>query len=188
MPEEDLNPKEIDALVRKAQDGDTRAFSQIYDKYFTPIYRYIYYRANKADVDDIVAQVFMNAWDNLHKYQSAQGASFGSWVFRIAHNLVVDQYRKHRGISEIPTDLIDDRDEVDPRHQAQLKLDQVQLKSALQKLKESHRQVIVLKYINGFSNQEIAEVLKRKEGNVRILQFRALKELKKVLKEAGYKR
>lgn len=184
----DIDPKEIELLVKKAQDGDTMAFSQLYDAYFTQIYRYVYYRVNKDDVDDLVAQVFMKAWDNLDKYKPTKGASFGAWVFRIAHNLVVDQYRTHRSISEIPADLADERNEVDPRHHTQLKLDQVQLKAALQGLKEVHRQVIVLKYINGFSNQEIAKVLKRKEGNVRILQFRALKELKKILRELGFKR
>lgn len=188
MPnKKDIDPKEIDALVKKAQDGDTDAFAQVYDVYFTHVYRYVYYRVNKDDVDDLVSKVFMKAWDKLHKYES-RGVGFGAWIFRIAHNLVVDQYRTHRTIAEIPHDLADERSDVDPRHQAQLKLDQVALKGALQGLKESYRQVIVLKYINGLSNQEIAKILKCREGNVRILQFRALKELKKILQENGFKK
>ena len=182
----EINPEEIDSLVKKAQDGDTTAFAKLYDTYFTQIYRYVYYRANKSEVDDLVAQVFMKAWDNIDKYQAQKGASFGAWVFRIAHNLVVDQYRTHRKIAEIPTDIVDERSEADPKHRAQLKLDQVVLKSALQRLKGAHRQVILLKYINGLSNQEIAQVMKCKDGNVRILQFRALKELKKIMEEIGF--
>ncbi len=180
------NKKKIEELVKKAQAGDTDAFSYLYDEYFSHIYRYVYYRVNKEEVDDVVAQVFMKAWDNLGKFKIQKGATFGSWVFRIAHNLVVDSYRTHRGIVELPLDLKDERPVSDPQRTAQNKLNQVVLKKALSQLKEAYRQVIVLKFINGFSNQEIADILKRKEGNVRILQFRALKELKNVLSEMGY--
>lgn len=101
--------------------------------------------------------------------------------------MVVDQYRSHRSVAEIPQDLVDDRAEADPKHRAQLKLNKVVLKAALSKLKGPHRQVVLLKYINGLSNQEVARILKRKEGNIRILQFRALKELKKILQESGFR-
>ncbi len=176
----------IEKLIKKAQAGDTDAFAYVYDEYFSHIYRYVYYRVNKEEVDDVVAQVFMKAWDNLGRFKIQKGVSFGAWLFRIAHNLVVDQYRVHRGVSELPTELIDERRESDPRHVAQIKLDQVVLKRALSQVKDVYKQVILLKFINGLSNQEIAEVLKRKEGNVRILQFRALKELKVVLAKMGY--
>ncbi len=177
---------DINKLIKKAQAGDTDAFAYVYDEYFSHIYRYVYYRVNKAEVDDVVAQVFMKAWDNLGKFRFKKGATFGSWLFKIAHNLVVDSYRAHRSLAELPTDIVDERETSDPQYVAQSKLDQVVLKKALSHLKETYRQVIVLKFINGFSNQEIAEILKRKEGNVRILQFRALKELKEVLVKMGY--
>jgi len=176
----------IEKLVKKAQAGDTDAFACIYDEYFSHIYRYVYYRVNKGDVDDVVAQVFMKAWNNLGRFRTREGATFGAWLFKIAHNLVVDQYRKHRSVSELPIDIADERESTDPRKIAQNKLDQVVLKKALSHLKEAYRQVIVLKFINGFSNQEVAEILKRKEGNIRILQFRALKELKNILQKMGY--
>ena len=185
MTNKNINPEELEALVVKAQVGDTDAFSRIYDEYFSHIYRYVYYRTNKSEVDDLVARVFMKAWDNLGKYKF-KGASFGAWLFKIAHNLVVDQYRTHRSLEEIPADLVDERVSVDPKRIADNKLNQVVLKKALWSLKEVYRNVVVLKFINGFSNQEIAEIMKRNEGNVRILQFRALRELKNALAEMGY--
>ncbi|EKD63434.1 MAG: hypothetical protein ACD_51C00280G0017 [uncultured bacterium] len=185
MINKNINSEDIDALVVSAQSGDTEAFSSIYDQYFSHIYRYIYYRANKEEVDDLVARVFMKAWDNLGKYKP-KGASFGAWLFKIAHNLVVDQYRAHRSIDEIPINLADERISADPQKVANNSLNQVVLKKALWELKEIYRNVIVLKFINGFSNQEIAEIMKRNEGNIRILQFRALKELKVSLEKMGY--
>lgn len=185
MTNKNINPEDIEALVLKAQSGDTEAFSKIYDEYFSHIYRYVYYRANKEEVDDLVAKVFMKGWDNLGKYKF-KGASFGAWLFKIAHNLVVDQYRVHRSLEEIPADLADERASVDPRRVTDNSLNQVVLKKALWSLKEVYRNVVVLKFINGFSNQEIAEIMKRNEGNVRILQFRALKELKVALEKMGY--
>ncbi len=176
----------IEKLIKKAQAGDTDAFAYIYDEYFSHIYRYVYYRVNREDASDVVAQVFMKAWDNLGKFRIQKGATFGSWLFRIAHNLIVDQYRQHRSIAELPVDIADEREAIDPQRITQNKLDQVVLKKALSHLKEAYRQVIVLKFINGFSNQEVAEILKRKEGNIRILQFRALKELKNILQKMGY--
>jgi len=178
------NP-DIEGLVKKAQGGDTDAFALIYDEYFEHVYRYIYYRVEKSEVEDIVAQVFMRAWDNLGRFQF-KGASFGAWLFKIAHNLIVDKYRAHRSIAEIPLDLADDREASDPRYVTQGKLNQLVLKKALNELSDIYRQVVILKFINGFSNQEIAEILKRREGNVRILQFRALRELKGVLQKMGY--
>lgn len=176
----------IENLIKQAQAGDTDAFSYLYDEYFAHIYRYVYYRVNREDVDDVVAQIFMKAWDNLGRFTAREGATFSSWLFKIAHNLVIDQYRKHRSIAELPSDIVDEREAYDPQKVAQNKLDQVVLKEALSHLKEAYRQVIVLKFINGFSNQEVADILKRKEGNVRILQFRALRELKVVLQKMGY--
>ncbi|KKT19932.1 MAG: RNA polymerase ECF-type sigma factor, partial [Candidatus Peregrinibacteria bacterium GW2011_GWA2_43_8] len=138
-----------------------------------------------SEVEDIAAQVFMRAWDNLGRFKF-QGVSFGAWLFKIAHNLIVDKYRTHRSIAEIPVDLADERESSDPRYITRGKMDQLVLKKALNELTDTYRQVVILKFINGFSNQEIAEILKRREGNVRILQFRALRELKGVLQKMGY--
>jgi len=64
----------IENLIKQAQAGDTDAFSYLYDEYFAHIYRYVYYRVNREDVDDVVAQIFMKAWDNLGQFTAREGA------------------------------------------------------------------------------------------------------------------
>jgi RNA polymerase sigma-70 factor (ECF subfamily) len=183
----DNSEKEIEELVIKSQQGDAEAFAQIYDVFVTPIYRYIFYKVKKEDVEDLVETLFLKAWENIGKYKKQKKTSFKSWIFRIAHNLVVDHYRLTREHASLDPRISDTKRESDPVQQAKLKLDNERLKAAIDKLKPNYQQIVLLKFINELSNEEIAKVLKKSEGSVRILQFRALKALKVVLQDMGVK-
>lgn len=172
--------QEIDRLVVLSQQGDTEAFAQIYDMLVVPIYRYIYYRVHAGDAEDLTEMVFLKAWENLLQYQKTQ-YSFSAWLFKIARNLVVDYYRAHTFSEELDPSLPDTRREADPEAYVENVLDQQTLKTALSRLKESYQQVIILKFINDLPNSEIARIMGRSEGTVRILQFRALAALKRIL-------
>src|SRR3989338_3734654 len=175
-----IRGEEVEKLVKLVQDGDHQAFSRLYDIFIDPIYRYVYYRVNSADAEDLVETVFLKVWENIRQYKPKK-KSFSAWVFRIAHNLVVDYYRaaKDRNFEELDMQIADQDRQHNPIKTVQNILDNQTLKIALRKLKKPYRDLVVYKFINELSNREIAEILGKSEGSLRILQFRALKALKK---------
>jgi RNA polymerase sigma-70 factor, ECF subfamily len=178
--------EEVESLVILAQDGDTDAFSKIYDVFVDQIYKYIFYRVKNEDAEDLVENVFLKVWENIRQYKPKQ-KSFSAWVFRIAHNLVIDYYRatRDKDLEILDETLPDHTREHNPIRVVEGKLDNQFLKIALFKLKKQYQEIIVYKFINEFSNTEIAELIGKSEGSLRILQFRALKALKKELNEMG---
>ena len=181
MPKKD-SAKDLGPLVERAKKGDAEAFGQIYDALVKPVYRYIYYRVDKQIAEDLTEETFLKAWQNLSKYKAGKHP-FSAWVFRIAHNLVCDYYRGNEVSSEIDENLADDNRHASPSQQLNLKLNEVKLKKAINKLPDNYQQVILLKYINEEDNAVIAEVIGKTEGAVRTLQFRALEKLRGLLEE-----
>jgi RNA polymerase sigma-70 factor, ECF subfamily len=184
-PDEEL----VQKLVAACQNGDSDAFGQLYDLYVDMVYRYVYYRVSREEVEDITENIFVRVWENIDKYTPGKHP-FSSWLFRIAHNLVVDHYRFHRkhiSLRErLPQHVTQSKD--DPVDWTAQRLNKTQVRDSLRELKEPYQQVLVLKFLSGFDNKEIAEVMGRTEGNVRILQYRALKALRKILEQKGIKR
>ena len=178
--------QEVQRLVASCQNGDVDAFGPLYDLYIDAVYRYVYYRADRDEVEDIVENVFIRVWENIDKYVQGKHP-FSSWLFRIAHNLVVDHYRSHRRHISLRENLpkhVAQSDD-DPLDWAKMKLDQGYVRDALTQLKEDYQQVLVLRYLSGFANKEIAQIMSRNEGNIRILQYRALKALQEILEKRG---
>ncbi|MEK7672591.1 MAG: sigma-70 family RNA polymerase sigma factor [Patescibacteria group bacterium] len=188
MSEKDLSQREveIEALVKSVQNGDQEAFAKIYDVFIDPIYRYVYYRVNSAEAEDLIETVFLKAWENIKQYKHDK-KSFAAWLFRIAHNLVVDHYRssKDKVYEELNAQLPDLNRQHNPIKSTQNILDNQMLKEAIGSIKREYREIIIHKFVNELSNKEIAEVLNKSEGSLRILQFRALKALRNVLEEKG---
>jgi RNA polymerase sigma-70 factor, ECF subfamily len=175
--------REIEALIRKAQKGDAEAFGEVYDKFVVPIYRYIYYRVSQSQAEDLTEIVFLRAWEKRKSYQKQKGNTFNSWIFRIAHNAVVDHYRSNSKaqICELSEEIPESRMTADPVQNLESKFDQQELICALRELPDLQQQVIILKFVNGFENVEIAEVIGKSVGAVRVIQFRALNRLKDFL-------
>lgn len=178
---------EIEGLVIRVKKGDHDAFSELYDIFVDPLYRYIYFRVDKDDVEDLLEMVFLKVWENIQKYKRSRKNQFSSWIFRITHNLVVDYYRtlKPKDVSELPVNIPDYKREHNPIRQTEDVMTSEILKIALEKLKKRYREIIIYKFVNELSNKEIAQILKKSEGSLRILQFRALKALRKELEIMG---
>jgi len=172
--------KDLGPLVELAQKGDTEAFGRVYDELVKPVYRYIFYRVDKNIAEDLTEETFLKAWKNLSKYKKGK-YPFSAWIFRIAHNLVVDHYRKFESSTEINEEYTDTKLHASPSYQVNLRLNELKLKSAINKLPENYQQVILLKYINEEDNGTIAKVIGKTEGAVRTLQFRALEKLRIIL-------
>lgn len=177
---------EIQTLVERTKSGDRDAYATLYERFVDQIYRYVYFRVNQDDAEDIVETVFVKAWENISKYAN-NGSTFSSWLFRIAHNLVVDHYRHSKTIEELTEEHQEHRAEYHPKITTERKIEGDLLKEGLKHLKDDYQQFLVLKYINELSNRDISQMLKKSEGSLRILQYRALKALKVVLEDMGMK-
>lgn len=177
-----VNQAQIDKLVRESKKGNSKAFGEIYDVYFVPIHRYVYYKISEEHVDDVVGTVFIKAWSRLKKYRKTK-YSFGSWLFRIAHNTVIDHYRTHRDFYELEDRIADNNEKMNPERLAEQTLNGERVQRALSTLGGKYQEVVLLKYMNELSNREVAKIMNTNESNVRTLQFRAIKKLKAVLEE-----
>ncbi len=179
---------EVEKLAVRAREGDTAAFALLYDFFADPIYRYVYYRVSHDDALDLTETVFLKVWENIRSYRSGiSGSGFSSWIYRIAHNVVVDSYRTDKKYGELSHDIPDENMVSNPASITEERLGNENLRVAIRKLKKSYQQVIVLKYINEMENHEIGRIMRKSEGSLRILKHRALKALKKVLESMQIK-
>jgi RNA polymerase sigma-70 factor (ECF subfamily) len=170
-------------LVKQAQQGDRRAVAALYAEYQARVYRYITYRVgDPALAEDLTADVFTSMVRNIGQYEF-RGRPFLAWLYTIAGNTCKMYYRRQNlaEFEPLPEEMIDS--ETNPEDAAHLLLTHERLLAAMPRLTESQRQVILLKFIEGLSNSEIAAILERTEGAIRILQHRALAALRQALVE-----
>ena len=171
-------------LVRRAKDYDPGAFAEIYERYYQKIYNYVFYRVSEGSVaEDICSDVFVKALEAIESY-TFRGVPFSAWLYRIAGNLVIDHYRRQPGHTETP--LEDNRSAVadeTPGMSLDVHFNQQELRKALQDLTDDQQQVIILKFVDGLSNSEVAQILGKTEGAVKSLQHRALASLGRLMGE-----
>lgn len=169
-------------LAIQAQ-SDPEAFSELYEYFFPRVYNFLFARVKQADAaDDIVSVTFEKMYTHLSEYQPEK-AAFSTWLFRIAQNGMTDYFRRQQNRKEaVWEDFFDPADEhPTPESQALIEEGNQELLLAMQSLKERERHIVELKYWSGLSNQEIAAVEGISAGNVGVILFRALGNLKKAL-------
>jgi len=174
-----LSKSEIEKLVRRAQFGDEESFATIFDHFFDKIFRYIRFRVDESEAEDLTHDVFLKVVQNFKKYKQTTG--FSAWIFRIAHNTVIDFYRKKRELLGVDDEIsfrIPDPCP-NPEQQTQKHQEFQKIRETLNLLSPIHREILELKFLEGFSNAEIAKITEKTEGNVRIIQLRALREMRK---------
>ena len=163
-------------LIQQAAAGDTTAFGEIYTRYLDMIYRYVYYRVgDNHDAEDLTEQVFLKAWKSIQTYKD-QGVKFSSWLYRIAHNMVIDFHRKCAADSKMEQDYVMDEDLTTQFRKHDLE-EASALSQAIATLTEEQQQIILLRFIEGLSHAEAARIMNKTEGACRMLQNRALVEL-----------
>jgi RNA polymerase sigma-70 factor (ECF subfamily) len=169
-------------LVAKAAAGDAAAFGALYDLHVRRVYRQCYYRTgNRVDAEDLVQQTFLQAWQALPRYRRT-GAPFLAWLLTISHNLAVSTQRKTREVSE-PDLEVPAAAAADPEAVALDRLDQVDVRLAILQLKSDRQQVILLRFIDGYAVDEVAAALGKSANHVRVLQHRALADLRRLLQQ-----
>ena len=173
-----------DALIRRAQALDPGALAELYDRHFDGIYRYLFTRVrHQADAEDLTEQVFLKMVDSIARYRP-QGVAFSSWLYRIAHNLLVDRYRRAgREPVELSTELRDLRPQIDPATMAQQSEDRRRLIGAIQRLTPEQQQIVTMRFVDGLEVEEIARLTHRRTGAIHSMQHRALASLHRFLME-----
>ena len=170
-------------LVHQAKSGDSEAFAQLYDAYVERVYRYIIFRVSEdMTTEDLVSQVFLKAWQNLDRYKMGS-SPFIAWLYTIARNLVIDHYRSRKDMLPLEEAAALPSDRQTPDEEAQMHFDLQAMRDALQFLTADQQQVLILKYIAGLPNENIAKMMKKQEGTIRGLQMRGLQTLSKYMHE-----
>jgi RNA polymerase sigma-70 factor (ECF subfamily) len=168
-------------LVRRAQGGEERAFGEIYEAYFDRVYRYVIYRIqNAADAEDLAEDVFLRMLESIQSFKW-RDVPFAAWIMRIAHNRVVDYWRRDRHRSGIPIDdapPLPSRDD-DPHRRIELVSDVQELQQAMETLTDLQREVLSFRFGAGLSVAETAKAMKRKDGAVKALQHSAVAALRR---------
>jgi RNA polymerase sigma-70 factor (ECF subfamily) len=171
------------ALLERASRAEPAALGALYDQYADKIFAYIYHRVGQAEVaEDLTGQVFMRM---LEAIRTGQGwrSSFSGWLYRIAHNLVIDYYRRRGRVTLVD---IDDAEPIratrgDPVRATESLLERERLRAALFQLTDEQAQVIALRFMEERSIAEVADLMAKTEGAIKALQYRAVLALRRVM-------
>jgi RNA polymerase sigma-70 factor (ECF subfamily) len=170
-------------LVRRAQHRDQEAFAQLYEEHFDKIYRYVTLKiGNETEAEDMTQQVFLNALQSISSFKW-KGIPFSAWLFRIAHNQVVDYLRsKKRTAVPLDESLTSSNSNDNPQLVVEQKLDIEQLLLATKQLTEAQREVISLRFASELPIAQVAKVMGKSQGAVKALQHSAIVALRKTLR------
>ncbi len=166
-------------IVDAARAGDEKALSELYELYFPRVYRYILARTgNQYDAEDLAEEVFMRVLEAIDRFQWRE-APFSAWLFRIAHNALISQRRKDgaRGRSAPLSDGLA-VNSAGPEELVANRLVLNEVMAAAQRLPEAQRQVIAFRFAAGLSVAETARAMGKGEGNVKVIQHKAIAKLR----------
>jgi RNA polymerase sigma-70 factor (ECF subfamily) len=172
-------------LVQRAIGHDTEAFGKLYDMHVDRVYRNIYYRVgNEADAEDLTQQVFLKAWQAIGRYKK-MASPFVAWLMTISHNVVIDFYRTRKDRAYLEAEILADDSAPSPERAVEASLEQQRLRKVILQLGGDEQQVVILRFMEGFEFAEIASLLKKKEGNIRVILHRALVKIRNILEKEG---
>lgn len=181
-----MNPQaNLSKLLALAAEGDRYSFGEFYQLHLNEIYRYILFRVNDQDeAEDLTAKVFLDAWESLTRARHAQKIeNIRAWIYRIAQNKVTDYHRARKPqqpIDETPENKLQG---VWLEHELDDLLVSRKLAEAVRRLQANYQEVIILRFINGLSHAEVAEIMNTTESHVRVLQYRALQKMRELVAE-----
>jgi RNA polymerase sigma-70 factor (ECF subfamily) len=174
-----------DQLIEKAISGDKEAFGHLYDHYFLQIFKYLVIRSdNREDAEDMTEIVFMKAWEHLpHFGGKKKERNFHAWIFRIAHNTLIDHFRTKKTTLSLEPVSQNRSSDAEPEKVVLQNEKAKRIHEAIKMLDEVSQQVIVSRFIGGLSHKETAQSVGVNGNNARIIQYRALRKLNDLLGE-----
>ncbi|HUF54292.1 MAG TPA: sigma-70 family RNA polymerase sigma factor [Dehalococcoidia bacterium] len=168
-------------LVRRAQQFDEDAIHNLYQTYYPKIYNYAFMQMGDVQAaEDLASDVMLKMIEAIGTYKF-QGLPFGAWVFRIARNRIIDLHRRRKRRGEVDLSETISTALANPQVLAERALERGQIQIALKHLTPEQRQVIVLKFIEGFDNRSVGKIMGRSEGAIKSLQHRALGALRRIM-------
>lgn len=175
-------------LVMRASQKDEWAFTKLYEIHRDQIYRFLMYRFEDSVLaQNVAGEVFLKAWEKIEGFEWRE-VPFSHWLIRMARNMVVDYYRANK------TKLVDIYSLFDATDQAPSVEDQADnnitidtLKQSLEELPGEYREVVILRFIDGYSHEDVASALGKNVVAIRQMQHRAVTKLRKIMTQKGYR-
>ncbi|MEE8318453.1 MAG: ECF subfamily RNA polymerase sigma factor, BldN family [Dehalococcoidales bacterium] len=170
-----------ESLVRRAQQHDQTALTQIYEENFDRIYRYIVLKiGERTEAEDMTQQVFLSAFKSISSYKW-KGTPFSAWLFRIAHNRIVDHLRKKSKRATVSLDESLVSGSSNPGMEAERNMEIADLVSAARRLTDAQQEVISLRFAGGLPIAEVARVMGKSQGAIKALQHSAVAALRRIM-------
>jgi len=170
-------------IIERVKRGESSAFSALYTAYVGKIYRFIALKVSSVqEAEDLTHEVFLKALSNIRKYEK-RGASFTSWLYEIARNKVIDHYRTKKvnvGLEVIDAEIVSE--DVPLTQTLDNEFQNERVRQAILALPEEYQTVLILRFTEDLSPKEIAKIVGKSEGSIRVTQHRALERLKQLLK------
>lgn len=167
-------------LLKRAKAYDPAAVAELYDQYAPRMYAYIYRRVGDAALaEDLTSELFLRVLRAIQNEQAWRD-SFTAWLYRIAHNLVVDHYRRQPVTSPLPEEVLEAPDG-DPALRVEEALTRERLWDAIRQLTPEQQEVLALRFGEGLSARETGRIMGKTTGAVEALQHRALAALRRIV-------
>ncbi len=167
--------------IQEARKGNKEAFGALYDHYLPQIYRFILFKVSRKDeAEDLTHEVFLNAWQNMPGYRM-KGFPFSSWLYQIARNAVIDSYRTAK--QHVQIEMVDENNlQPIPSSQEEVNmiLEMEKVRKCIGQLRPDYQDLVIMRFIEEMPTDEIASALNKSEGAVRLMQHRAMKDLKEI--------
>jgi RNA polymerase sigma-70 factor (ECF subfamily) len=172
-------------IIERAIAGEVEAFGALYDRYLDAMYRFIRFQVSyPEDAEDLTETVFLKAFERLPEFRTGKRmTNFRAWIYRIARNLVIDHYRTRKPSVPLDPEFASGAEADRPEERVQFLEESERISRAVSRLDEPFRPVIVMRFVGGLSYTETADALGLTENYVRVIQFRALRQLKELLEE-----
>ena len=165
----------------EAERSNEAKLTSLYEGYYGKIAHYGYVRiGNKTEAEDITGEVFLRALDSLKSYKE-RGIPMQAWLFRIAHNLVVDHLRKMTKRKTVPIDTVQVKTDADPVTVVETNIELTRVTKAMEQLTREQREVLRLRFFGELTSKETGSILKKSDSAVREMERTAIEKLRKLL-------
>ncbi len=170
-------------LQRIQSNKDADAFAELYDVYVTKMFRFISYKVGTREVaEDLTSDLFLKLWEYLTKEKEREIKNVNGLIYRMARNLVIDHYRQKSNIAECSIeDILHIGVPAGELERVHDKMETAKLLELIRTLKTEYQEVLLLKYIEELSTKDIAEIMGKKQGTVRVVLHRATKTLQSLI-------
>lgn len=180
-------PEQIEQLIKRAKAGDDKAISHLYEQHVNQIYRYIAYRVPEAEAEDITADVFIGMVKGLAHY-TYTGAPFEAWLYKIASARIADFYRKQGRTESVELSEQIKTDIPQPEESLINEQEQDNLRAKLAVLSDEQRLILLLRFVERKSHEDVAQILNKSVTAVKTMQHRALKRLAQLMGQSDKER